>query len=88
MTVDGRIRESNGKYLKLEITVTDTVGRTWIEGQEFEGVADTRAYKDGYNAGRDPFDFRLSANDRVKFALGCLLGEIRAELIYQRRRFA
>jgi len=56
VTVDGRILESNGKYLKLGITVTDATGRTWIKGQEFEGVADTRAYKDGYNGGRDPFE--------------------------------
>jgi hypothetical protein len=28
----------------------------WIEEQEFEGLADTRAYKDGYSAGRDPFE--------------------------------
>jgi hypothetical protein len=56
VTVDGRILESNGKYLKLDVTVTDATGRTWIKGQEFEGVADTRAYKDGYSAGRDPFE--------------------------------
>jgi hypothetical protein len=56
VTVDGRIVESSGKYLTLEITATDATGRVWIKEQEFEGVADTRAYKDGYNAGRDPFE--------------------------------
>lgn len=56
LTVDGRIVESSGKYLTLEITATDATGRVWIEEQEFEGLADTRAYKEGYNAGRDPFE--------------------------------
>lgn len=56
VTIDGRILESNGKYLKLAITATDAVGRTWMDEREFEGIADTRAYKDGYNAGRDPFE--------------------------------
>jgi hypothetical protein len=56
LTVDGRIVESSGKYLTLEITATDATGRVWFEDQEFEGLADTRAYKDGYSAGRDPFE--------------------------------
>jgi len=56
LTVDGRIVESNGKYLKLKITVTDATGAVWYEDREYEGLADTRAYKDGYNAGRDPFE--------------------------------
>lgn len=56
LTVSGRILESNGKYLTLEVTAKDAVGRVWIDEQEFEGLADTRAYKEGYNAGRDPFE--------------------------------
>jgi len=56
LTVDGRIIESSGKELKLAVTVTDAAGRVWIDAREYEGVADTRAYKDGYNAGRDPFE--------------------------------
>jgi hypothetical protein len=56
LTVDGRILESNGKYLKLEVTVTDATGAVWYQDREYEGLADTRAYKDGYNAGRDPFE--------------------------------
>lgn len=56
VTVDGRIVESNGAYLRLEVTVRDAVGRVWYENREYEGRADTRAYKDGYNSGRDPFE--------------------------------
>ena len=56
VTVDGRIIESSGVALKLAVTATDATGRVWINAKEYEGDADTRAYKDGYNNGRDPFE--------------------------------
>ncbi len=56
LTVDGRIIESSGTTLKLAVTATDATGRAWIANKEYEGLADTRAYKDGYSAGRDPFE--------------------------------
>jgi len=56
VTVDGRIIESSGAVLRVAVTATDATGRVWIKDEEFEGRADTRAYKDGYNAGRDPFE--------------------------------
>jgi hypothetical protein len=56
VTVDGRIIESSGVQLKVAVTVTDATGRVWIDNKEYEGRADTRAYKDGYTAGRDPFE--------------------------------
>jgi hypothetical protein len=55
VTVDGRIIESSGTQLKLAVTATDATGKVWITGKEYEARADTRAYKDGYNNGRDPF---------------------------------
>ncbi len=55
LTVDGRIIESSGTELKLSVTAVDATGKVWIAGKEYEGRADTRAYKDGYNNGRDPF---------------------------------
>jgi len=65
VTVDGRIVESNGAYLKLEVTVRDAVGHTWYADREYESRADTRAYRDGYSAGRDPFEnvYVAIAND-------------------------
>jgi len=65
ITVDGRILESSGTILKLEITARDATGKVWFEKREYEGLADTRAYKDGYNAGRDPFEnvYVAIAND-------------------------
>jgi hypothetical protein len=56
LTVDGRIIESSGTTLKLAVTATDATGRAWIADKEYEGRADTRVYKDGYSAGRDPFE--------------------------------
>ncbi|MEX1993141.1 MAG: hypothetical protein WD929_00650 [Steroidobacteraceae bacterium] len=65
LTVDGRIVESTGVLLKLEVTVYDATGRVWYKDREYEGRADTRAYKDGYNVGRDPFEnvYVAIAND-------------------------
>ena len=65
LTIDGKIIESNGARLKLEITARDATGKLWIDKKEYEGVADTRAYRDGYSAGRDPFEnvYVLIAND-------------------------
>ena len=65
LTVDGKIVESNGAYLKLEITARDATGKVWIEEKEFEGRADTRTYRDNYTAGRDPFEnvYVAIAND-------------------------
>jgi hypothetical protein len=65
VTVDGKIVESNGAYLKLEITARDATGKVWIEKKEYEGRADTRVYRDNYTAGRDPFEniYVAIAND-------------------------
>jgi hypothetical protein len=65
MTVDAKIVESNGAYLKLEVTARDATGKVWIDKKEYEGQADTRVYRDNYTAGRDPFEnvYVLIAND-------------------------
>ena len=54
LIVNGRILESNGAELKLAIRAVDATGRVWLDKQ-YEGVADTRSYKEGGNLGRDPF---------------------------------
>ncbi len=65
LTIDGTILESNGANIKLEITARDATGKAWIEKKEYEGRADTRAYRDNYTTGRDPFEnvYVLIAND-------------------------
>ena len=62
--VDGRIVESNGRVLRLDVVVTDAAGRTWLK-KTYEGEADTRAYKDVVAKPRDPFEnvYNTLAND-------------------------
>ncbi len=54
LIVTGRIVESNAAELKLDIRAVDSTGRVWLERQ-YEGVPDTRAYRQGDTSGRDPF---------------------------------
>jgi hypothetical protein len=62
--VDGRILESNGRELRLQLVVTDAAGRAWFN-KVYEGEADTRAYKDALSKPRDPFEnvYNTFAND-------------------------
>jgi hypothetical protein len=62
--VDGRILESDGRELRLQLTVSDATGRTWFS-KVYEGEADTRAYKDSIAGPRDPFEnlYNTFAND-------------------------
>ena len=43
--IDGKILESTGREIKLDVTVTDATGRIWFT-KEYEAEADLRAYKD------------------------------------------
>ncbi len=56
VTVDGRILESTGTELRIAVTAVDATGRVWIEGREYQGSADTRAYRQDQVSGRDPFE--------------------------------
>ena len=64
--VDGRILESDGRELALDITVSDAAGRVWFRKQ-YEGEADTRAYKDVVSKPADPFQnlYNTLANDML-----------------------
>jgi hypothetical protein len=54
--VTGHIVESNGKYLKLDVSAVDTTGRKWLEAKRYEAVADIASYKDTPTGKpRDPF---------------------------------
>ena len=66
--VSGRILESNGKYLSLEITAKDAAGRTWLDGKRYEAEPDLGSYKtDAALKARDPFQnlYSTIANDLV-----------------------
>jgi len=64
--VDGKILESTGMDLRLAVVVTDATGRVWLD-KTYESPADTRSYKDGLDASRDPFQNVYSeiANDML-----------------------
>ena len=66
--IDGRIIESTGKRLELQITARDASGRVWIDGKRYAGLADIGSYKtDASLQARDPFQnlYAHIANDLV-----------------------
>jgi hypothetical protein len=66
VAVRGRIVESTGKRLVLEITARDAAGRVWLDGRRYEGDADIGSYKtDAALQARDPFQnvYSTIAND-------------------------
>ena len=68
VSVSGRILESTGAKLALEVTVKDSTGRVWINKKKYESPADTGSYKtDASLRARDPFQNVYSeiANDMV-----------------------
>ena len=68
VTVQGKILESTGAKLALEITVKDATGRIWINARRYESPADTGSYKtDAALKARDPFQnvYTNIANDMM-----------------------
>ncbi|MDB6085720.1 MAG: hypothetical protein JWN43_3601, partial [Gammaproteobacteria bacterium] len=43
--VSGKITESTGAKLALQVTVNDSTGRVWINNKRYESSADTGSYK-------------------------------------------
>ncbi|HZF15879.1 MAG TPA: hypothetical protein VE046_08080 [Steroidobacteraceae bacterium] len=75
--VMAKIVESNGKYLKLDVSAMDATGRKWIDHKRYEQVADIASYHDAPTAKpRDPFqnlyvhiaDDLLAARQKVSVA--------------------
>jgi hypothetical protein len=68
VSVTGRILESTGAKVALEISVNDSTGRTWIAHKRYESPADLGSYKtDAALKARDPFQNLYSqiANDML-----------------------
>lgn len=66
LSVTGRIIESTGKHLELEITARDIAGRVWIDARHYSSDADIGSYKtDAALHARDPFQnvYSSIAND-------------------------
>lgn len=67
--VSGRITESTGAKLALQVTVKDSTGRIWLNNKHYESSADTGSYKtDAALKARDPFQnvYAEIANDMLK----------------------
>jgi hypothetical protein len=68
--VSGRILESTGAFLAVEVSVQDSTGRQWITKKRYESQADLGSYKtDASLKARDPFQnvYSQIANDMVAF---------------------
>lgn len=66
--VSGKILDSTGAHLALEVSVTDSTGRHWIDRKRYESIADLGSYKsDAALKQRDPFQnvYSQIANDMV-----------------------
>jgi hypothetical protein len=66
--VTGKMVESNGGFLALDVTVTDAAGRVWIKDKRYSSFVDLGAYKTTASLkARDPFQNVYSeiANDMV-----------------------
>jgi hypothetical protein len=66
--VSGKIVESTGAKLALQVTVKDSTGRIWISNKRYESLADTGSYKtDAALKARDPFAnvYAQVANDML-----------------------
>jgi hypothetical protein len=68
--VTGKILESTGAHLALEVSVKDSTGRQWITNKRYESQADLGSYKtDASLKARDPFQnvYSQIANDMVTY---------------------
>ncbi len=66
LVVSGRIEESSGRKLVIDLRAADATGRKWLE-KRYKRVANPRSYKDE-DYDREPFQdvFNLIANDLLK----------------------
>jgi len=66
--VTGKLIDSNGGFLSVDVTVTDAAGRVWINDKRYQSLVDLGAYKTtAAIKARDPFQNVYSeiANDMV-----------------------
>ena len=66
--VEGRIVDSNGYRLALDVTVSDATGRRWFS-KRYAQEADTASYREGPGRARDAFQnvYVQIADDMLKF---------------------
>jgi hypothetical protein len=82
VVVSGKIVESTGAKLVLDISASDSTGRAWITNKRYESAADIGSYKtDAALKQRDPFQnvYSQVANDLVT-ARDALAAEARRDI--------
>lgn len=87
--VAGRILESSGTTLRLDVTVSDATRRVWLHKQ-YEQPADTRSYKDNSGRVRDPFQniYSAIANDMLAYREQLASADMQAVRRVSELRFA
>ena len=66
--VTGKLVDSNGGFLSVDVSVTDAAGRVWIKDKRYQSLVDLGAYKTSASIkARDPFQnvYSQIANDMV-----------------------
>lgn len=87
--VSGKIIESTGARLRLEVTVSDATNRVWFK-KLYEQPADTRSYRDNTGRVRDPFQnlYSTLANDMLAYRQQLALADLQAIRRVSELRFA
>jgi hypothetical protein len=87
--VSGKILESTGANLNLEVTVSDATNRVWFK-KVYEQPADTRSYKDNSGRPRDPFQnlYSTLANDMLAYRQELAVADLQAVRRVSELRFA
>jgi hypothetical protein len=87
--VSGKILESTGAVLHLEVTVSDATNRVWFKKQ-YEQPADTRSYRDNTGRARDPFQnlYSMLANDMLAYRQQLAVADLQAIRRVSELRFA
>jgi hypothetical protein len=87
--VAGKILESTGAVLNVEVVVTDATNRVWFK-KTYEQPADTRSYKDSSGRPRDPFQnlYSTLANDMLAYRQQLASADLQAVRRVSELRFA
>jgi hypothetical protein len=87
--VSGKILESTGAMLRLEVSVMDATNRLWFK-KTYEQPADTRSYKDNSGRPRDPFQnlYSTLANDILAYRQELPAADLQAVRRVSELRFA
>ncbi|HJS22070.1 MAG TPA: hypothetical protein VJ764_05390 [Steroidobacteraceae bacterium] len=89
--VTGRIVKSSGKEMELEVSVSDSTGRTWFANKKYEAEADIGSYlSDAALKARDPFQnvYSTIANDMLEFRKTLSADDLRQARVVTELRFA